>query len=753
MSASPSKARLTIVPDDRLEQAKHGGPVLPASPEAFQALLAFSAFHQQIRQRPAAGEGTSDPSSREDTLQLERFVLDEVLQLVAERGLAITGADGVAIAMAEGNAIVCRGACGAVSPDIGARLDPNSGFSGACLVSGRIVRCDDSELDSRVDAHTCRRLGARSMVAVPLSARQRVIGLIEAFSSEPYGFNDSDVRSLSLLGELLLAALRPEEEDRLAEISQRVVGAGLPAAQAPISASRLDSRRRASDAPEMAETAASTRPTAGPVEAPVAETIPGPTGSPLGLEATRPGLGIVAVIVLAAAGFGGVFLWSLRPHQNAPPQGISTGSPVTAAPKTTPQQSTPEPAISAPPPDSSSSFSGVSAEKTGGLSRVTGIRQWSTADSNTVVIDLDDQVQYEAHRLSNPERIYLDLHDTNLAAQLSGKTIEVGDALLSRIRIAQPTPGVTRIVLETRSAADFSVSLEQNPYRLSVQVHKPGSKPASKSSLDLFGPVRNDSLQPGQASLANAGNARASFATNAHRMAAQPLTRIALDAGHGGWDLGTVGRHGLLEKDLVLDIVGRLGKLLENRLGAEVIYTRADDDYVPLEKRAEIANLSRADLLVSVHANYSDYPSARGVETYYTDTYSSVRARMPEAETGSAALQNVSWTNVDIREKVHESRHLAASVQRSLYEMLAAKNSGIRNRGVKEAQYVVLTGSMMPAILAEVSFVSSPTDENALQNESYRQQIAEALYNGIVRYIQQAEHAKVASVASRTALR
>src|ERR1700674_3357474 len=191
--------------------------------EALQALLAFSALHQQIRTRRAKQMLDGGRLSTHDDWQLEQFVLDEVLQLVAERALAITGADGVAIALAGGNAIVCRASAGSIAPDAGVRLDPNSGFSGECLVSGRIVRCDAVDTDSRAALAPCRRLGVRSMLAVPLSAKQSVIGLLETFSNEPYGFNDSDVRSLNLLAELVLSALRPEEEDRLSEISQRVV--------------------------------------------------------------------------------------------------------------------------------------------------------------------------------------------------------------------------------------------------------------------------------------------------------------------------------------------------------------------------------------------------------------------------------------------------------------------------------------------------------------------------------------------------
>src|SRR5579863_5749822 len=227
MSATLNNAGLELIKEEAAEVPARAIRTQPPTEalghEALQALLAFSALHEQIRTRRAKQMRNGGRPSPEDDWQLEQFVLDEVLQLVAERALAITGADGVAIALAEGNAIVCRASAGSIAPDAGIRLDPNSGFSGECLVSGRVVRCDDVDTDSRVDLLACRRLGVRSMLAVPLSARQSVIGLLEAFSNEPYGFNDSDVRSLNLLAELVLSALRPEEEDRLREIARQVV--------------------------------------------------------------------------------------------------------------------------------------------------------------------------------------------------------------------------------------------------------------------------------------------------------------------------------------------------------------------------------------------------------------------------------------------------------------------------------------------------------------------------------------------------
>jgi len=726
MSAS-HKASLTLAePVSSAAIAPRQPQTTPPRYEALQALLAFSALHEQIRRRKA--EDKREGIGVEDAWELESFVLDEVLQLVAERALAITGADGIAIALAEGEAIVCRAAAGDIAPDAGARLDPNSGFSGACLMTGRIVRCDDAETDARVNLQACRRLGARSMVAVPLSAKQNVIGLLEAFSSEAYGFNDSDVRSLNLLGELILAALRPEEEDRLAEISRRVVGSGLPAAIAPLPETR------------DANTAPPPEPEAKSEETSAVQAYPEPAFL-AGAEISRsshPGLAVVIVAVLFAAGLGAGLWWNLRQHR---------------APASTTQQAasaaTQQPTGLAAPSVPQSPSTG--ADKSGPLSTLSAIQHQSTADTSTVVIDLDDQVQYEAHRLSEPERIYFDLHQTTPAPGLAAKVLEVDDSLLLRIRVAQPAEGVTRVVLDTKGAPDFSVRMESSPYRLIVEIHRVASAAPAGTKLNALAPAQpstpGHTATQGDSQLAAASRTRGTTASGLP--ANTPRLRLVLDAGHGGWDLGTVGRKGLLEKDLVLDLVERLGSLVEKRLGVEVIYTRKDNQYIALEKRTEIANLAQADLFLSVHANYSDSTSARGVETYYTNTFSSVRARTPEEGGEDGALKNVNWTNVDIRTKVKESHRFAAVVQQALYSALANKNPGIRNRGVKEAQYVVLTGTSMPAILAEVSFVSSPADERNLQNPSYRQQIAEALFSGIARYTGELQKVKMASTSGK----
>ncbi len=208
----------------------------------------------------------------------------------------------------------------------------------------------------------------------------------------------------------------------------------------------------------------------------------------------------------------------------------------------------------------------------------------------------------------------------------------------------------------------------------------------------------------------------------------------------------------MLEKDLVLDVSLRLGRILENKLGAEVVYTRDDDTFVPLETRTAIANEQQADLFISIHANSSPDPSARGVETYYLNFNPSPEAMEVAARENAVSEKSVHELGdlvkkIATSDKVEESREFAMDVQRSLYVGVGGKENGVRDRGVKKALFIVLLGANMPSILAEISFISNPKDERKLQNPEYRQKIAESLYRGIARYVSGLSGVKMASKA------
>ena len=220
------------------------------------------------------------------------------------------------------------------------------------------------------------------------------------------------------------------------------------------------------------------------------------------------------------------------------------------------------------------------------------------------------------------------------------------------------------------------------------------------------------------------------------------IGRIVIDAGHGGHDTGTIGPSGFMEKDLCLDVALRLGKTIQLRLpSAEVVFTRADDTFIPLERRTEIANEAKADLFISVHANSSQDHHARGIETYYLNFTGSSDA-MEVASRENALSDNGVHDLQDIvkkianNEKIEESRDLATMIQDSLSKRMENLNRGERNRGVRKAPFVVLIGADMPSVLAEISFLSNPSDEQWLKKPENRQRVADGLYHGIETYLQ-----------------
>jgi N-acetylmuramoyl-L-alanine amidase len=761
--------------------------------EGLNALLAFSGLHEQIRSRVLTTGSLPD----RDLFQTERFFLDEVLQLICERVLALTRSDSVMIALREGPQFVCHAASGSLPISGGICLNRESEFLRECLVSGRTLRCDDAGTDGRLDSDLSRVIGARATVLVPLGGYRQHIGVLQIFSTSAWSFTDEHVSCLELFAELILAALRPEDQDRrfhwLADLADEVLqpSAAIHGAFEPIE-SALEPATKALfepskvattvEAPEIEWRAlpaeaigvqeASAEP---PIEFPNYSQRPAARAPEFRLHSSdenvdgniltrHPGLSVVMGLVAVAALFSAGVWWGMQEHGRSSavrtaalvsgtlPEGSAGGQKVSSnivpasmpsvsnsAPSTTSASDSDnlmDPSEAAP----QAALSPVSAGKLAALPKITGVRHWSSSMGSTVVIDMQDQVPYEVHRLMSPERIYFDLHDTALVADLEGKTMDVGDASLARVRVAQPVAGVTRIVLDTKGGSNFSVSMESDPYRLVVELR---DLPKTLIAGKVASPVPAKSPAPPL------------LATVEPTPIKTGKFRIVLDAGHGGWDLGTVGRQGLLEKDLVLDVTQRLGKLLHDRLGSDVMFTRTGDDYLPLDQRADFANHSQADLFVSVHANYSASVNARGVETYYTNLFSAPGSKEVEKQANGTFTQPtpVSLSAGALHEKIEESRRLAASVQRSLYSTLATKSPDIRDRGIKDAAFVVLTGTTMPSILTEISFVSSPTDEHNLQSEAYRQQIAEALYKGIARYQESSPRARVAQLQPVTARR
>jgi len=463
---------------------------------------------------------------------------------------------------------------------------------------------------------------------------------------------------------------------------------------------------------------------------------------------------------------------------------------------------------------------------------VNGIRRWVGANYTRIVIGVDDEVQFNAQRVANPDRLVFDLPNTRLSPALVGKTFSVQDGLLRQIRVAQYSPTVTRVVLDVEQIDDYSVSTLPNPFRLVIDIHGKANVPATETvdsapgqtgattlasrrtmanRLDLgsTGSESNSSDSGASAAVAapvadTSGTASAPTSTEAQgnrrstsgapsetttsaadtladtsrptttRAVVRPqespakpsgpteagsrtltralglkITRIVIDPGHGGHDTGTIGPSGLCEKDLVLDVALRLKKLIETGMGSEVVMTRSDDTFIPLEERTAIANEKAADLFISVHANASRDRSARGIETYYLNFTSNPDALEVAARENATSQESVHGLQeliekIALTEKIEESKELAQQIQRSVYAQVAQSNGQERDRGLRKAPFVVLIGANMPSVLSEISFLTNPRDESLLKKATYRQKIAEALYRGIAGYVNNLRGVKVA---------
>jgi N-acetylmuramoyl-L-alanine amidase len=423
-------------------------------------------------------------------------------------------------------------------------------------------------------------------------------------------------------------------------------------------------------------------------------------------------------------------------------------------------------------------------ESENGTPRVLDVKSWNTENSARIVVTLSDTIAFNASRIAAPDRVYFDLHRAKLTPDIAKKNWDVKDGLLKSLRLGQNKDGVVRLVLDVNGARDYSGYLLSDPYRLVIEVHakpvaasgreaanatpapaaknakadaddtdaKPRAVPGETVAVNADPKLTAAAKQPAAKSKADATKSAALVPPTESkptrdgqrsltRALGLKISRIVIDPGHGGHDTGTIGPHGLMEKDLCLDVALRLGHEIEEKLpGAEVIYTRKDDTFVPLEERTAIANEAKADLFISVHANSSHDAAARGIETYYLN-FATSEESMAVAARENALAQSSLHDLQDIikkiarNEKVEESKELASDIQDSLTHRLQLVSQDERNRGVKKAPFVVLIGANMPSVLSEISFISNPSDEKLLRKTDQRQRVADGLYRGIASYL------------------
>ncbi|OGL49249.1 MAG: hypothetical protein A3C43_10345 [Candidatus Schekmanbacteria bacterium RIFCSPHIGHO2_02_FULL_38_11] len=353
------------------------------------------------------------------------------------------------------------------------------------------------------------------------------------------------------------------------------------------------------------------------------------------------------------------------------------------------------------------------------LVRVINIRKYSGENYTRIAIDLEREAEFKYHRIKSPDRVYVDISGAWLDSKIKNNFISIGDGILKKIRSGYFEPTTVRIVMELESLETFKVFRLKNPDRI---------------VLDFYG----SDEAVGKANFDNSEKTRDSHLTLPEQLGLK-IKRIVIDAGHGGKDTGAIGRNGLAEKDVVLDVAKRLKKTIEENFHWEVIMTRNSDVFIPLEERTAIANVKKADLFISIHANASRRREAKGIETYFLNLSSSADAMEVAARENAISMKNMSdlqriLNDLLLNTKINESSKLAGIVQKNLVETVNENFSDTKDLGVKQAPFYVLIGAKMPSILVEISFISNPEEETLLGSEKYRTKISEGIFTGVKSY-------------------
>jgi N-acetylmuramoyl-L-alanine amidase len=399
-----------------------------------------------------------------------------------------------------------------------------------------------------------------------------------------------------------------------------------------------------------------------------------------------------------------------------------------------------------------------------------------------LVLDLEAPVDFTASQLSNPDRLIVELRSrgsvtrppltvtTTLEPHVARPPATIQPALLfaaAHTRVFMPPPAPVRPLRAMPVMVEPPWFYPRFPYNSAWQVFAQAEPhPAApvmarvrRKAIEratLAEPIPAPAVTPSLKSLREHPAEKATFTSSAKAAklaATQSMTRalglkinrVVIDAGHGGHDQGTSGPNGLLEKDLTLDVAQRLGQLIQQRLGSEVIYTRSDDTYIALKERTAIANRNKADLFLSIHANSSPASSVTGVETYYlnfTNSAESLSLAARENATSENSVYDLKdlIQTITLHEKIEESKEFASCVQASLQTFENRSFPASKNRGIRKAPFVVLIGASMPSVLAEIGFVSNSREESQLSKSAYRQKLAEALFSGVSRYSDSLSH-------------
>ena len=372
---------------------------------------------------------------------------------------------------------------------------------------------------------------------------------------------------------------------------------------------------------------------------------------------------------------------------------------------------------------------------------IVNLRRYTHPNFTRIVLEIGRLREYTSGELQDPGRIYVDVLQAKLNPILQGQSYPVKAEYISQVRISQKTPSTVRVVVDVEfpKIQSYRVYHLFDPFRLVLDIYPretkvpPSPTPPDKAlpPIDKTQPPVKREVAPRDPNLAG---------TSMARQLGLGVRTIVIDPGHGGPRPGTIGKSGLQEKTVNLDVALALQKLLKEKAGLDAILTRESDVDVPLENRTVIANQKRADLFVSVHSNAHRDRKRGGVETFFLNISPDPSVIELAAAENATSTKNIGEMKTILQKivqnsKIQESRDLAELIQKNLVKALSSDLPAIKNLGVKGGPFWVLIGGEMPSVLVEISHLSNAKEEAKLKTKKYRELAAQGIYDGIMEYI------------------
>lgn len=360
------------------------------------------------------------------------------------------------------------------------------------------------------------------------------------------------------------------------------------------------------------------------------------------------------------------------------------------------------------------------AAKSGGRTiLIDKLRYHQAPDHTRVVLELTHAAKITRERIAEPNQVVI--HLLNVTLSNAAKRKAEGEGFPRELEVKQQAkPPQVQVILDMEEIADLKLQTLTKPYRLVVDYTAKNKRSAPRQPKVVLPPMSRQ--------------------TQDQRQARLDIDTIVIDPGHGGKDPGAIGRSGMAEKDVVLDVGLRLRELLKDRLGKQVLMTRDRDVFVELDDRAKFANGHKADLFVSIHVNSHPHRAVHGVEMYHFGIASDRRAMEVAARENGDAIDHARdfldmiKADLALSKRIEESQNLAWETKLAFVNLVGSAYQ-LEDHGVKTAPFYVLRYTVMPSILAELSFISNAQDEKRLRLAAYRQKVAEGLFEGIRNYL------------------